>query len=175
DGRRLPILFSNGAAGRVLEEWKGASRCKYDEFRPSVSDGVARLRDMDVAGIWASLCFGSTIWGFAGTRFSKFRDAELGLACLRAYNDWMYEEWCGTDRARFIPSQLPWFRDPQVAADEIRRNAARGVHAVSFSENPEGLGFPSIYDADAWDPFFAACAETDTVVNLHVGSAGRVS
>jgi predicted TIM-barrel fold metal-dependent hydrolase len=175
DGRRLPILFSNGAAGRVMEEWKGASRCKYDEFRLSVSDGPARLRDMDVAGIWASLCFGSTIWGFAGTRFSKFKDPDAGLACLRAYNDWMYDEWCATDRDRFIPCQLPWFRDPEVAAGEIRRNAARGVHAVSFSENPEGLGFPSIYDTAAWDPFFAACAETGTVVNLHVGSAGRVS
>jgi hypothetical protein len=42
---------------------------------------------------------------------------------------------------------------------------ARGYRAVSFSENPEGLGFPNIYDR-YWDPFFAACQETDTVVNL---------
>jgi len=45
---------------------------------------------------------------------------------------------------------------------------------VSFSENPEGLGFPNIYDR-FWDPFFAACEETQTVVNLHVGSSGRVT
>ncbi len=174
DGRRLPILFANGAAGRVLEEWKGASRCRYSDFRPSASDGTARLADMDGAGVWASLCFSSTIWGFAGTRFSKFADPELGLACLRAYNDWMVEEWCATDPRRFVPCQLPWLLDAELAADEIRRNAERGVHAVSFSENPEALGLPSIYD-DAWDPFFAACSETGTVVNLHVGSSGRVS
>ena len=60
DGKRLPILFTNGAAGRVLEEWKGASLAAYHEFRPSVSNPVARLADMDVGGIWASLCFGST-------------------------------------------------------------------------------------------------------------------
>ena len=174
DGRRLPILFTNGAAGRVLEEWKGASLARYDEFRPSVSDPVTRLADMDVAGIWASLCFGSTIWGFAGTRFSKFGDPDLGLACLRAYNDWMVDAWTATDRARFIPCQLPWFLDAGVAADEVRRNAERGVRAVSFSENPEALGFASIYD-EWWDPFFAACAETGTVVNLHVGSSGRVT
>jgi predicted TIM-barrel fold metal-dependent hydrolase len=58
-----------------------------------------------------------------------------------------------------------------VAAAEIRRNAERGFRAVSFSENPEGLGFPNVYDR-SWDPFFAACAETQTVVNLHVGSSG---
>ena len=172
EDKRMPILFANGAAGRVLEEWKGASRCSYEEFRPSVSEPVTRLSDMDVAGIWASLCFGSTLWGFAGSRFARMHDPELGLASLHAYNDWMIEEWCATDRDRFIPCQLPWLGDPQIAADEIRRNAARGFRAVSFSENPEGLGFASIYDT-SWDPFFAACAETETVVNLHVGSSGR--
>jgi predicted TIM-barrel fold metal-dependent hydrolase len=171
---RMPILFANGAAGRSLEEWKGASRCTYEEFRPSVSDPVARLADMDVAGIWASLCFGSTLWGFAGSRFARVEDAELGLASLRAWNEWMLDEWCATDRDRFIPCQLPWLADPEVAASEVRRNAERGFRAVSFSENPEGLGFASIYGGH-WDPFFRACAETGTVVNLHVGSSGRTA
>jgi predicted TIM-barrel fold metal-dependent hydrolase len=174
DGKRLPILFPNGAAGRVMGEWKGGSRCKYDEFRLSVSDPVARLKDMDLTGVWASLCFGSTVWGFAGTRFSRIKDPELGYAALQAYNDWMIEDWCATDRRRFIPCQLPWLADPELAAAEVRRNAERGFRAVSFSENPEGLGFPSIYD-EHWDPFLRACAETETVVNLHVGSSGRVA
>ena len=77
----------------------------------------------------------------------------------------------GGPRARYIPCQLGWLRDPLQAAAEIRRNAERGFRAVSFSENPEGLGFPNVYDR-VWDPFFAACAETQTVVNLHVGSSG---
>ena len=171
---RMPILFANGAAGRVLEEWKGAARCRYEELRPSVSNAEARLLDMDVAGIWASLCFGSTLWGFAGSRFSRLKDPALGLASLRAYNDWMIDDWCATDRRRFIPCQLPWLADPEVAAEEIRRNAARGFRAVSFSENPEGLGFLSIYGG-AWDVFFRACTETGTVVNLHVGSSGRTA
>jgi predicted TIM-barrel fold metal-dependent hydrolase len=85
----------------------------------------------------------------------------------------MIEVWCATDRRRFIPCQLPWLRDPEVAAQEIRRNADAGFRGVSFSENPEGLGFQSIYD-ESWDPFFRACAESGTVVNLHVGSSGRV-
>ena len=174
EDKRMPILFANGAAGRVLEEWKGASRCGYEEFRPSVSDAAARLVDMDVAGIWASLCFGSTLWGFAGSRFARMRDRDLGLASLQAYNDWMIEEWCASAPDRFIPCQLPWLLEPDVAATEIRRNAARGFRAVSFSENPEGLGFDGLYDG-AWDPFFAACAETGTVVNLHVGSSGRTA
>jgi predicted TIM-barrel fold metal-dependent hydrolase len=172
EAKRMPIILTNGAAGRVFAEWKGAARCRYDEFRRSVWDPKARLADMDLTGVWASLCFPSVLWGFAGWRFARLHDRELGLAALRAYNDWMLEEWCGTDPDRYIPCQLTWLADPELAADEIRRNAARGVSAVSFSENPEGLGFPSIYD-DYWDPFFRACEETGTVINLHVGSSGR--
>jgi predicted TIM-barrel fold metal-dependent hydrolase len=172
ENKRLPIILTNGAAGRVQSEWKGAARCRYDEFRPGVYDSHKRLDDMDVIGVWASLCFPSVLWGFAGWRFARMKDSDLGLACLRAYNDWMIEDWCATDRDRFLPCQLPWLSDPVIAAEEIYRNAERGFHSVSFSENPEGLGFPGIYDRQ-WDPFFTACEETGTVLNLHVGSSGQ--
>ncbi len=49
-----------------------------------------------------------------------------------------------------------------------------GSKCVSFSENPETLGFDSLY-SDKWEPFFAACEETGTVINLHVGSSGTIS
>jgi len=53
----------------------------------------------------------------------------------------------------------------------IYENAARGFHAVTFSENPAMLGFPSIHSG-YWDRMMAACTETGTVVNLHTGSSG---
>ena len=59
-----------------------------------------------------------------------------------------------------------------VAAEEIRRNADRGFKAVSFSEAPHKLGLPTIHSG-YWEPFFAACAETETVISLHIGSAGE--
>jgi len=170
DGVDWPITMANGAAGIETSQW-GFFCVSFDELRAGVGSAKARLADMDLAGVWASLCFGSTVWGFAGTRFSKMANQEVGLASLKAYNDWMLEEWCGVAPDRFIPCQLPWMSDPEAAAAEIRRNAQRGFRSVSFSENPEGLGFPNVYDR-YWDPFFAACQETETVVNLHVGSSG---
>jgi predicted TIM-barrel fold metal-dependent hydrolase len=134
-------------------------------------DVRSRVEDMTKAGIFASLCFPSQVFGFAGTRFMKFQDHELALAAMRAYNDWLIEDWTGAYPERFIPSQVAWLLDAEVAAQEIRRNAARGFHAVSFTENPEPLGLPSLHSG-YWDPFFRACAETQTVVNLHVGSSG---
>jgi predicted TIM-barrel fold metal-dependent hydrolase len=170
DGERVAVSAKNAAMGRPMDDWRDES-LRHEDMHRGVWDPVARLRDMDVAGIWASLNFPSIVWGFAGTRFSKMKDPALGLACLRAYNDWMLNVWCAADPSRYIPCQLTWLADAEIAADEIRRNAARGFRAVSFSEAPNGLGFPNIY-SDYWDPFFAACAETDTVVNLHVGSSG---
>jgi predicted TIM-barrel fold metal-dependent hydrolase len=111
------------------------------------------------------------VFGFAGTRFMKFQDHELALAALRAYNSWLIEEWTGAYPERFIPSQVAWLLDADIAADEIRQNSSRGFHAVSFTENPEPLGLPSLHSG-YWDPFLRACAETDTVINLHVGSSG---
>jgi len=173
DGLAYPFATSNGSSGRPVAEWVHMAQ-KYEDFRRGVYDPRARLDDMNVNGVWASLCFPSFVWGFAGRRFSAMRDRDVGLASLRAYNDWMLDEWCATDRGRFIPCQVPWLADPLVAADEVRANAPRGFRAVTFPETPSRLGLPSVY-SDEWDDFFRACEETETVINLHVGASGSVA
>ena len=55
----------------------------------------------------------------------------------------------------------------------MRRCAAKGAHAVAFSENPTKLGLPSLYTGK-WDPFLAACEETDTTVSMHIGSSSTM-
>ena len=158
--------------GRPRSEWT-LEPVLFGEMRRGSYDAGARLADMDLAGVAASLCFPSVIVGFAGQRFYRMKDHDLGLACMRAYNDWIIEEWVATNPDRFIAQQVTWLPDPELAAEEVRQNAARGFKAVAFSENPEKLGFPSLY-TDHWDPFFRACEETETVVNLHVGSSSSV-
>ncbi len=64
--------------------------------------------------------------------------------------------------------------DPELMAAEIRRVAAKGCRAVTFSENPTKLGYPSFH-TDHWDPFWRACEETGTVVCLHIGSSSSIS
>jgi predicted TIM-barrel fold metal-dependent hydrolase len=144
----------------------------YDQIRPATFDVDARVADMDISGVAASLNFPSAPFGFAGQRFMRMADPELGLACMRAYNDWVLEGWAGPHPDRIIASQVTWMPDPEIAAQEVRRNAERGFKAVTFSENPEKLGLPSVYST-AWDPFFRACEETGTVINLHVGSSSE--
>jgi predicted TIM-barrel fold metal-dependent hydrolase len=96
----------------------------------------------------------------------------LGDLCVKAYNDWMLDEWCAGTKDRLIPLIIVQLWDPNLAAAEVRRNAARGCHAVTFSEIPAFLGLPSMHDKDGfWDPFLQACEETDTVVCMHIGSS----
>ncbi len=58
-------------------------------------------------------------------------------------------------------------------AAEVRRVADKGCFAVTFSENPVHLGHPSIHSGH-WDPFFAACEDVGTVVNVHIGSSSKM-
>lgn len=145
-----------------------------DDVRAGTWNVDDRIKDMDIAGIAASLSFPSSVFGFCGHRFYRFKDEQLGLASLRAYNDWMIEEWAGSYPDRLISTQIAWLPDPEVAASDIYLNSERGCRALSFSENPEklGLGLPSIH-SKFWDPIFRACEETNTVLNLHVGSSSE--
>jgi hypothetical protein len=93
---------------------------------------------------------------------------------LRAYNDWHIESWCGAYPGRFIPLSIPPIWDPALMAAEVRRVAAKGCHAVTFSENPSKLGWPSFH-SDHWDPFWSACEEEGMVVCLHIGSSSQLA
>lgn len=143
----------------------------YDEIKPACFQPKARIADMDENHVEASLCF-PNYPRFCGQLFSERKDLELGKLCLEAYNDWMVEEWCGDSDGRLIPLCVVPLWDAELAAAEIRRNAARGCRAVAFSELPAWLGRPSIASG-YWDPFLAACEETDTVICMHIGSGTK--
>ncbi len=51
--------------------------------------------------------------------------------------------------------------------------AKKGCHAVTFSENPEKLGWPSLHN-EHWNPLWEACSEVGTVLCLHIGSSSQV-
>jgi predicted TIM-barrel fold metal-dependent hydrolase len=95
--------------------------------------------------------------------------------CLRAYNDWMIEDWAGGAPGRFIPLVIVPLWDAALAAEEVHRTAARGAKAVAFSENPAKLGLPSVHDRGGfWDPFLAAIDETSMPLCIHFGSSSMV-
>ena len=103
-----------------------------------------------------ALSFPSAPFGFCGQRLTRRKDPALGLATMRAFNDWMIEDWAGPYPDRIIPLGLTLLTDPELGAAEIRRNAARGFRAVTLPEQPHRIGMPSIFSG-WWDPIIAAC------------------
>jgi len=144
----------------------------YAEMRPGCYDPKARLEDMTVDGVESSLCF-PTFPRFCGQTFAEAKDKELALECVYAYNNWMVEEWCGDADGRLIPLPIIPLWDVDLAVAEVYRNAARGCTAVAFSEITAKLGLPTLHSG-YWEPFFAACADTETVVCMHIGSSSQM-
>lgn len=171
EGQEIGNVALNAVAGRPKEEY-GMEPTSFAELRAGTYDIGERVKDMDANGVLGSLCFPS-FPQFCGQLFARTEDKDVALAMVRAYNDWHIEEWCGTYPGRFIPCSLPAIWDPQVLADEVRRTARMGAHAVTFSENPSKLGWPSIH-SDHWDPFWQACSDEGVVVCMHIGSSSSL-
>ena len=139
---------------------------------PGCYDPAARIKDMDLDGVEAALCFPS-FPGFGGGVFYRADDKDLALLCVQAWNDFYIDEWCATAPDRFVPMAIVPFWDPELAAKEIERTAAKGARTVSFPDAPVALGLPSFHSSH-WEPVWNACEETGTVVSLHFGSGGYV-
>jgi predicted TIM-barrel fold metal-dependent hydrolase len=171
NGTVIPNVGLNAVAGRPREEY-GVDPTAFDEMRPGCYDVHERIKDMNAGGVLASMCFPS-FPGFSGRLFAACEDKDLALAVLRAYNDWHIDEWCGSYPGRFIPMTLPILWDPELAADELRRVAAKGCHSVTFTENPATLGYPSFH-TEHWDPLWRAACDEGVVLSIHLGSSGQI-
>jgi predicted TIM-barrel fold metal-dependent hydrolase len=166
-GLKMPSVGLNAVVGRPLEEY-GMEPTSLEQLRKGCYDSKARVDDMNVNGIAASLNFGS-FPGFDGNRFQKVPDKQKALVHLRAYNDWHIDEWCADHPGRFIPCALLPTWDMKATLEEIRRIAKKGCTAVSINENPTVLGLPSIHNA-YWEPFWKEIVEHDMAICLHIGA-----
>jgi predicted TIM-barrel fold metal-dependent hydrolase len=171
-GMAMASVGLNAVVGRVPEEY-GMEPQSLAQVRKGCYDPKARLDDMNVNGIAASLNFGS-VGGFDGSRcFHKAPDKDLALVHLRAYNGWHIEDWCGYDRGRFIPCALLPTWDMKATVAEIKRVAAMGCTSVTLSDNPTKIGLPSIHNP-YWEPMWKALTEHDIAICLHIGSGNAV-
>ncbi|HEX9681824.1 MAG TPA: amidohydrolase family protein [Acidimicrobiales bacterium] len=173
DGGYYSQVGMNAVAGRRPETVE-IEPFRFDQMRPGCFDIEARIADMDLNGVWGSLNFPSQITGFCGRVFFDCSDPDLGKATIRAWNDWIHDEWYEPHPDRIIACGVAYLTDPVEAAAEIRRNAGRGFRSVSLPERPHKVGLPPIFDRQHWGPIIDACVETDTVISLHVGSSGVV-
>jgi predicted TIM-barrel fold metal-dependent hydrolase len=172
NGAVIPNVGLNAVAGRPKEEY-GVEPTAFDEMRPGCYDVDERVMDMNAAGVLSSMNFPS-FPGFSGRLFAAAADKDMAHEMIRAYNDWHIDEWCGSHPGRFIPMALPMLWDAELTATEMRRNARKGCHSMTFTENPATLGYPSFHDA-SWDPVWRAACDESIVISIHLGSSGQLA
>ncbi|MDW3215303.1 MAG: amidohydrolase family protein [Ilumatobacteraceae bacterium] len=162
------------AAAKVGFEKPDFLPTTYDALHPGTWKQGPRLDDMTTDGVSASMCYPNLVPRFCGQTFLERGDRETSLECVRSYNDWMIDEWCGgAGHGRLLPLTLIPLWDVNLAVAELQRCAEKGTVAVAFSENPYQLGLPSLHSG-YWDPFFQTAADTETTVCMHIGSSSHM-
>jgi predicted TIM-barrel fold metal-dependent hydrolase len=157
-------------AGLPREEWS-LEQARFTDLIPGCYDPKVRAQDLLSQGVLASISFPS-LPRFGGMLFVNFEDKVLADLCVKAWNDFILDEWCPAGPpGLYVPMTICQVWDPALAADEIRRCVDKGSKALCFTENPVPDGLPSFH-SDHWNPIWQACEETGIPVCMHVGSSG---
>ena len=151
-GRPHPQIGLNAVVGRPKDEWT-MEPAHFDDMRQGCWDIHARIADMDVDGVWASLHFPSLIAGFCGHDLLPLLGPRARPG-LRAGVERLAPRRVGRHLPRPVHpaparrgSPIPRSPPPRCGA-----TPQRGFRAVSFLEQPVDIGLPSMH-TDHWDPF----------------------
>ena len=139
-------------------KWKGYT---YDTVRKGCWNGQARLEDMDTDGVDAEFIYPSqrTMYYFMGNDDEAFH-----IAGVRAYNDYMAQEFCEADQERlFFLAQMPNL-GVKGMIDEAKRCREMGSRGVIISTWPSGKDDLSSDD----DEFWAAVQDMGMPVSIHI-------
>jgi uncharacterized protein len=170
DGRALKF---NGAAdcGALMPDRAYNPGC-WAEVARSVYDPGERLKAMDASGVAYSVLY-PTVAGAGGETFGRIEDPDLELACVRAYNDWLLEEWAGASE-RFIPQCIAPLFPIDAAVEEIRRSVKNGHRGVIYPSVPMELrDVPHINDS-VYDQLWAVCRDLDVPICFHAGASTAI-
>jgi len=150
-------------AGREQRD-KRISGLRFDEILPGNYDGAEHVKDMALDGVDVSVVYpNNAIFVYVEP------DRELALACIRAYNDWVIDEFQGAapDHIVGLP-MLPVDDGMDVCIAELDRCLAKGARAGFVP------GFPvRPYHDRYYDPLFAHASAAGIALSFHRTFGGR--
>jgi uncharacterized protein len=165
DGRKLRLLGS-GSAAALMPDRKEPRR--WEELPPPAYQPAERLKLMEASGVERSVLYPS-VAGVGGETFASIEDVELECDCVRAYNDWVIEEWAPAD-SRFVPQCIVPLSSVSATVKEIRRAIALGHRGVIFPPGVDQLRNVPHINEPSWEPLWSACEELDVPLCFHAGS-----
>lgn len=169
-GAPKPIAMSglSSAAGQKAEEFSPKSKT-FGQMRPGCYDATERIKDMDIDGVDAQVTF-PTLPGLAGAMLAELEDRAYATALVRAYNDWLVEEWQAADPDRIIGAGILPLWDPAESAKEVRRLRERGIRCLSLPSHPGTIPGVKAFPDPSWEPIWDAMSETELPAEVHIVS-----
>jgi predicted TIM-barrel fold metal-dependent hydrolase len=138
----------------------------WSDINPWCYSADARLSWMDEHGIQAQVLY-PNITAFEGWALMALPDAELRLAIIRAYNDYI-DDFCTAGAGRFVRiASLP-FWDTEASVTEMKRCAELGFVGVLWAATLTKHGLPPTADHH-WDPIYQTAQDLGLSINFHVG------
>src|SRR5206468_2815344 len=135
DGRTIP-LSDIAQVGAVMPD-RAKTPARWDDIDASAHVPGERIKAMDKDGVDYTVLYPS-VAGFSGEIFGAINDLDLELACVRAYNDWLIEEWTSTN-SRLIPQCIVPLSPVDATVGEIKRAVTGGHRGVIFFAYPVAL------------------------------------
>jgi predicted TIM-barrel fold metal-dependent hydrolase len=164
-GAPAPLGLVTVTRDRPREElrWSGA---RYATINQGNFRGDARTAEMLEDGVVAEVIYSPQR---TMRHFMLGTEDDFQLAGIRAYNDWLAQEFCAAAPERLIGiGQMP-----SVGADaaiaEMRRVKDLGLRGVLLSAWPSGN--PNLSAAD--DPFFAEAERLGLPISIHCALSAR--
>jgi len=156
-----PAPFLDLRAGRTNETWLPFGATVDDTA--GVGPPEQRLKEQDMDSLHAEVLFpnmqvGPRLW-------RSIADEEVYRATVRAYNDWLGEEYCPVAPDRLIGlGVIPWTNLDDAIA-ELRHCKKLGLKGVNLGVFPNGKSYPKPED----DRFWAAAIDLKMPLTVHVG------
>lgn len=172
------VRLANGADGFLIEGqpvrenafdlYGGKGRDAWGPFgqtyesTPGTSSAQDRLKCLDLDGMDAEVLFPPVVTGPRAWR--NVQDDDAYLALVRAYNEFIAEEYSGEAPDRIFAVGVIPMSSVGDAIQELRQCKALGLRAVMLSAFPSGQGHPTPED----DAFWAEALELQMPLTVHI-------
>lgn len=164
DGKPPKRTFGIEAMAGIAKKDFKLTGMRFDEIRKGNWDGSAHLADMDIDGIYGSVLFPAN-----AIQVYLLPDRELGLACMRSYNDWILEDFQGIDAKRIVGlPMLPTDDGIEALLAEFERVVKKGAKGCFIPGMPE-----KPYNHPYYEPLWQAASDADISLSLHRTFGGR--
>jgi len=154
------VAYLDLRGGRTSEDWQ-----PFDvkvEDTAGVGPPEQRLQEQDEDGCAAEVLFpnmqaGPGLW-------RNIADDNAYLAAIRAYNDWLAEEYCAVDPSRLLGLGVMPMTTLADSLAELEHCAKLGLKGVLLSSFPNGMAYPLAED----DQFWTAAMDMNMPLTVHV-------